>query len=125
MRPISRSEMQLRDYSPARIKKLEEAKRHKPLAKAADLEEMYSTLLARRGALLADVKENGVVITVEKSNSRGMVYRATVVNPAFTALRSTEIQIVQLAKILGDGERAPEQMSTEELLAATQHLVEN
>jgi hypothetical protein len=76
----------------------------KSLAKREDLERLYGELLERRSELLADVRKNGVVINQECSNSRAMIYIKKITNPAFTALRATELQLVALAKLIGNGD---------------------
>ena len=92
------------------------------LAKREDLELLYSELQERRKELLADVRENGVTIDQECSNSRGMIYIKKITNPAFTALRATELQIVALARLIPD-KNEPKVMTDEELLAATDKLL--
>jgi len=87
-----------------------------PLAKREDLERLYGELKERRADLLREVRREGVVIQVEKSNSRGAIYHATITNPAFTALRATEIQIVNLAKLIGGGDPTPKRTALDEEL---------
>jgi hypothetical protein len=83
----------------------------KALAKREDLAILYAELQERRKQLLADVRKNGVTIDQECVN-RGAVYFKKIVNPAFTALRATELQIVTIAKLIGNGDSSTSDKSS-------------
>jgi phage terminase small subunit len=66
----------------------------------AEMERMFCELKDRRGELLADIRENGLLVFQEKwSNGKNIAVR--VANPAIKLLQTTERQLVQLAKLIG------------------------
>ena len=107
----------------ARKRQEEEANRL-PLAKQAEIEELFEELKIRRRESLADVKKNGAVITQEKSNSRGMIYLIRIVNPALKVAQDCERQLTQLAKLLGTA-KPKRGESVEDLLKRADALTEN
>jgi len=69
-----------------------------PLAKRVELESIFSDLLERRAACMADLKASGFVTTQERC-VRGQLYRSLMMNPSLKICQQTEKQIVELAKV--------------------------
>lgn len=122
MRSISKDEMKLHGYSDRRVTELTEAKRHAPLAKARDLEAIYAEVTVRRAEALALVKKEGLVLVQDKYSARGELYQVRIPHPALAIARGAELQLAALAKLIGS-EKEPEEMSAEELIAATDKLL--
>jgi hypothetical protein len=83
----------------------------KAMAKRAEMEEMFRDVWERRKEALADIKSNGLVIRIEKSNSRGALYEAKIANPAVKIAQACERQLCSLAKVLTEEEVTPENKS--------------
>lgn len=122
MKAISKTEMKLHGYSDRRIKELEEAKGHAPLAKRADLEAIYEEVMTRRAEALALVKKDGLVLVQDKFTATGKYYQIRIPHPALAIARGAELQLAALAKLIG-AEREPAEMSASELIAHTDKLL--
>ena len=79
-------------------------------------------LKSRREKLLADVEENGLLLTESRFN-RGQLYQKRVANPAAAMLAQVEKQIVTIAKVLAATEVGQKELSAEELIAQTDKLM--
>jgi hypothetical protein len=123
MKAISKPEMKLHGYSDRRIAELTEAKRKSPLAKASDLETIYAEVKARREEALALIKRDGLVLVQDKFTATGKYYQIRIPHPALAIARGAELELIALAKLLGE-ETDPREMTTEELLAQTDKLLE-
>ena len=75
----------------------------KPLAKRAELEQMFEEVTARRSEALADVKANGMVMLQDKYSARGELYRVRIVNPSLVIAQKCEGQLASLARLLAQG----------------------
>jgi hypothetical protein len=99
-RKISASEMKLKGYSDEQIRSLKDAYQKKALLKRDELLQVFSDLEARRNEALADVRENGMVLTQDKFSARGALYQVRVVNPALRIAQDCERQMTALGKLL-------------------------
>jgi hypothetical protein len=75
-------------------------KANQRLAKREELEEMFRDVWARRKDALKDIKENGLVIRIERSNARGAIYESKIINPAVKVAQACERQLTSLAKLM-------------------------
>jgi len=98
----------------------------KPLPKRAELESIFSDLLERRAACMADLEASGFV-SVQERCLRGQLYRTPTLNPTLRIVQTTERQLVELAKvfIVADAaESQPGKKSDEELLASASKIID-
>jgi hypothetical protein len=95
------------------------------LGKRAELEAMWKDLVERRDEALADIRENGLVISQDHFH-REKLYLIKVPNPALKILQATERQLVQLARLLTEATEAPGgKKSAEQLLRETEEMLGN
>lgn len=63
--------------------------------------ELYAETRARWLEAKADVNTRGLLITIQKSTSKGDLYEATIENPLLEVAQTCEAQLMQLTKTLG------------------------
>ena len=95
----------------------------KQLMKHNDLLAMYDELMERRKDLLREIKRDGYLIDVEKSNSRGMIYMTKLSHPSIKVLQATERTLIAIARLLtGDDDSAKATALDDELDAIRKEL---
>jgi P27 family predicted phage terminase small subunit len=63
--------------------------------------ELYAETRSRWLEAKADINTRGLLITIQKSTSKGELYDATVENPMLDVAQTCEAQLMQLTKTLG------------------------
>jgi len=98
----------------------------RPLAKRAELERMFEEVKARRELALAEIRERGITIVVDKFH-REKLYRAVVPNPAVKVAEAAERIMASLARLLNSdqGDGRPPGKSGEETLAEADALLKD
>jgi hypothetical protein len=95
----------------------------KSLQKRAELEAIFADVSARRDVSLAALREEGVVITVDKFTARGELYQARILNPHFKVVQACEGRLAQLAKLLSVVSAVKPKETAAELLASMDELL--